>query len=208
VQLTLAGSQLSQAAISALQDQVKKTLVAEIAKRGVGEKIRIKPLVAAVLKDDRIVDANIALAQKNDGAAGANADFEPAQNAAVQLDPANVTFEPPHFDQPLPAGQTVAVDVSAKITVLLQSGVSAEQARALLTTKLKTAFASVPADTSIDVDFLLNALRDDANYSIDPMKLQVTLTSAQQFVQITQGSASLRVLATHRFEVKNVEVNA
>jgi len=208
VQLTLAGSQLSQAAIGALQEQVKKTLAAEIAKRGVGDKIRIKPLVAAVLKDERIVDANILLAEKNGAAPAASVDFEPAAGAAVQLEPADIGFEPPLFDQPLPAGETLAVDVSAKITVLLQSGVSAEQARALLTTKLKSAFASVPADTSIDVDFLLNALRDDANYSIDPMKLQVTLTSAQQFVEIMQGSASFRVLGAHRFAVKNVEVSA
>lgn len=208
VQLTLAGSQLPQAEISALQNQVKKTLVAEIAKRGVGDKIRIKPLVAAVLQDDRVVDADIALAEKNGVAPGASADFEPAPGAAVQLDSADIAFEPPAFDQPLPAGQTLAVDVNAKIAVLLQSGVSAEQARALLTTKLKSAFASVPADTSVDVDFLLNALRDDANYSLDPMKLQVTLSSAQQFARITQGSGAFRVLATHRFEVKSVEVSA
>ena len=71
----------------------------------------------------------------------------------------------------------------------------------------KSAFGSVAVDTSIDVNFLLNALRDDANYTLDPMKLRVTLTSAQQFVQIMQGSSSFRVQATHKFEVKDVEVD-
>lgn len=101
----------------------------------------------------------------------------------------------------------MAVDVNASIGVLLEGTVTVEQARSLLTAKLKSAFGSVAPDTSINTDFLLTALRDDANYTIDPLKLQVTLTSAQQFVQIMQGGAAFRVLAAHRFEVKNVEVS-
>jgi uncharacterized phage protein gp47/JayE len=207
VQLTLAGSQLAKAEISKVQDQVKKTLVSEIAKRGVGDRVRIKPLVAAVLKDERLVDASILLATKGSSASAAGADFDPASGAAVQLDPGNISFDPEAFDQPLPAGQTVTVDVGAKVGALLQAGVTPAQAQTLLTTKLKGAFGSVAADTSIDVDFLLNTLRDDANYTLDPMKLQVTLTSTQQFVQITQGSSAFRVLSAHKFNVKDVEVD-
>lgn len=206
VQLTLAGSQLAKAEISRVQDQVKKTLVSEIAKRGVGDKVRIKPLVAAVLKDERIVDANILVAIKGTATA-TSADLDPPPGAAVQLDAANITFDPEVFDQPLTVGQAVPVDVDATVTAVLQGAVTAAQAQALLKAKLKAAFGSVAADTSIDVNFLLNALRDDANYALDPMKLLVTLTSAEQFVQITQGSNSFRVLATHKFDVKRVEVN-
>jgi uncharacterized phage protein gp47/JayE len=207
VQLTLAGSQLAKAEISKVQDQVRKTLVSEIAKRGVGDKVRVKPLVAAVLKDERIVDANILLATKGSMTPAVSGDLEPAPGAAVQLDPANISFDPEIFDQPLAAGQATAVDVSAKIGLVLQGSVTVATTRSLLTAKLKSAFGSVAVDTSIDVNFLLNALRDDANYTLDPMKLQVTLTSAQQFVQIMQGSSSFRVQATHKFEVKDVEVD-
>src|SRR5262249_46427371 len=160
-------------------------------------------LVAVVLKDERIVDAAILLAAKGVTIPATSADFEPALGVAVQLDPANITFEPETFDQPLPVGQTVAVEVSAKIAALLQGNVTAAQAQSLLTAKLKSVFGSVAVDTSLDVNFLLTALRDEANYTIDPMKLQVTLTSAQQFVQIMQGSTSFRVLAAHKFDVKN-----
>ena len=205
VQLTLAGSQLAKAEVSKVQDQVRKTLVGEVARRGVGDRVRIKPMVAAVLKDERIVDADILLAIK--GSAPAGTDLDPPADAAVQLDAANISFNPETFDQPLPAGQTVPLDISAKVGALLQGTVTATQAQSLLTAKLKSAFGSVAADTSVDINFLLNALRDDANYTLDPMKLQVTLTSPQQFVQIMQGSGAFRVLAAYRFNVRDVEVS-
>jgi hypothetical protein len=205
VQLTLAGSQLAKAEVSKVQDQVRKTLVGEVARRGVGDRVRIKPMVAAVLKDERIVDADILLAIK--GSAPAGTDLDPPADAAVQLDAANISFNPETFDQPLPAGQTVPLDISAKVGALLQGTVTATQAQSLLTAKLKSAFGSVAADTSVDINFLLNALRDDANYTLDPMKLQVTLTSPQQFVQIMQGSGVFRVLAAYRFNVRDVEVS-
>ncbi|MET0631903.1 MAG: hypothetical protein ABWY92_13670 [Xanthobacteraceae bacterium] len=205
VQLTLAGSQLAKAEVSKVQDQVRKTLVGEVARRGVGDRVRIKPMVAAVLKDERIVDADILLAIK--GSAPAGTDLDPPAGAAVQLDAANISFNPETFDQPLPAGQTVPLDISAKVGALLQGTVTATQAQSLLTAKLKSAFGSVAADTSVDINFLLNALRDDANYTLDPMKLQVTLTSPQQFVQIMQGSGVFRVLAAYRFNVRDVEVS-
>jgi hypothetical protein len=205
VQLTLAGSQLAKAEVSKVQDQVRKTLVGEVARRGVGDRVRIKPMVAAVLKDERIVDADILLAIK--GSAPVGTDLDPPADAAVQLDAANISFNPETFDQPLPAGQTVPLDISAKVGALLQGTVTATQAQSLLTAKLKSAFGSVAADTSVDINFLLNALRDDANYTLDPMKLQVTLTSPQQFVQIMQGSGAFRVLAAYRFNVRDVEVS-
>ena len=205
VQLTLAGSQLAKAEVSKVQDQVRKTLVGEVARRGVGDRVRIKPMVAAVLKDERIVDADILLAIK--GSAPAGTDLDPPADAAVQLDAANISFNPETFDQPLPAGQTVPLDISAKVGALLQGTVTATQAQSLLTAKLKSAFGSVAADTSVDINFLLNALRDDANYTLDPMKLQVTLSSPQQFVQIMQGSGAFRVLAAYRFNVRDVEVS-
>jgi uncharacterized phage protein gp47/JayE len=206
VQLTLAGSQMAQADLTTLRKQVKETLVAEIGKRGVGDKIRLKPLVAALLKDERIVDATLVIGAKDGPAPEAGADFEPPPSAAVQLDAANITFDAETFDQPLPAGQTISVDVSADVTVSLETGVTPDQAKTLITNKLKGFFATLAADTSIDNDVILNALRDDANYAVDPLKLQVTLTAAQQFAQISQGSASFRVLAAHKFDVKSVEV--
>ncbi|MEN3333444.1 MAG: hypothetical protein V7641_2809 [Blastocatellia bacterium] len=206
VQLTLAGSQIAQADLTTLRNQVKETLVAEIGKRGVGDKIRLKPLVAALLKDERIVDATLVVGAKDAPAPDAGNDFEPPPSAAVQLNAANITFEAETFDQPLPAGQTIAIDVSADVTVSLETGVTPDQAKGLITNKLKGFFATVVADTSIDNNVILTALRDDANYAVDPLKLQVTLTAAQQFAQISQGSASFRVLAAHKFDVKSVEV--
>jgi len=206
VQLTLAGSQIAQSDLTTLRKQVKDTLASEIGKRGVGGRVRLKPLIAALLKDERIVDATLVIGAK--GTPGSGEDFDPPPGAAVQLDSSNITFNPETFDQPLPAGQTIAVEVNADVTVSLQTGVTLDQARTLITNKLKAFFGALSADTSIDSDLVLNALRDDANYAVDPLKLQVTLTAAQQFARIGQGGASFRVLAAHRFDVKSVEVKS
>jgi uncharacterized phage protein gp47/JayE len=206
VQLTLAGSQIAQADLTTLRKKVKDTLVAEIAKRGVGDRIRVKPLVAAILKDERIVDAALSIGAKGGTIPAAGADFDPALGSAVQLDATNITFDAETFDQPLAASETVSVEVSAEISVLLQSGVTLDQVKTYITNKLKAFFAAVATDTSIDNNLILNALRDDANYAVDPLKLKLTLTAAQQFAQISQGSASFRVLAAHKFDVKTVEV--
>jgi uncharacterized phage protein gp47/JayE len=213
VQLTLAGSQIPQADLTTLRQKVKDTLISEIAKRPVSAKVRVKPLVAALLKDERIVDAVMAIGPKSASPPAPGTDFDPPVGAAVQLDNGDITFEPETFDQPLPSVQTVTVSVNANITVLLDPDVTLDQAeilitqaKTLITQKLRTFFGSVAPDTSIDSNVILNALRDDANYAIDPLKLSVTLTAAQQFAQISAGSASFRVLAAHRFEVKNVEV--
>jgi uncharacterized phage protein gp47/JayE len=206
VQLTLAGSQIAQADLTALRQQVKDTLTSDIGKRRVSQKIRVKPLVAALLKDERIVDAVLAIGPKGAPASSPGADFDPPAGTAVQLDGGDITFEAETFDQPPPAGVTVPVAVNANITVLLQTGVTLDQAKTLITQKLKSFFGTVAPDTSIDSNVMLTALRDDANYAIDPLKLTVTLTAAQQFAQITTGGAAFRVLAAHRFEVQNVEV--
>lgn len=213
VQLTLAGSQIAQADLTTLRQKVKDTLTGEIGKRGVSQKVRVKPLVAALLKDERIVDAAITIGEKGAPTPSAGVDFDPPQGAAVQLDSGNITFDVETFDQPLPAGSTISVEVNANVVLVLDTAVTPDQAdiliaraKPLITNKLKSFFSTVSADTSIDNNVLLNALRDDANYALDPLKLTVTLKAAQQFAQITQGSASFRVLAAHRFDVKTVEV--
>lgn len=205
VQLTLAGSQIAQADLTTLRQKVKDTLIAEIGKRRVSQKVRVKPLVATLLNDQRIVDAVISIGPKG-AAPTPGADFEPPAGASVQLASGDVVFDAETFDQPLPAGQTVAVEVNANLAVILETGVTLDQAKAAITQKLKSFFGSVAPDTSIDTNVMLNALRDDAKYAIDPLKLTITLTAAQQFAQISAGGASFRVLAAHRFDVKNVEV--
>lgn len=206
VQLILAGSQIAQADLTTLRQKVRDTLISEIGKRRVSQKVRVKPLVAALLNDERIVDAVIAVGPKGASASNPGTDFDPPPGAAVQLESGDITFDAETFDQPLPAGLTVPVDVNANVTVLLETAVTLDQAKTLITQKLRSFFGSVAPDTNLDNDVVLNALRDDANYAIDPLKLTVTLTAAQQFAQLAEGGSAFRVLAAHRFEVKTVEV--
>ena len=206
VQLTLAGSQIAQPELTNLRQKVKDTLISEIGKRGVSQKIRVKPLVAALLKDERIVDAVINISAKGSSPARAGEDFNPEPGSAVELDAAGITFDSDTFDQPLPSGPTVSVEVNASVGASLRPGVTMDQAKTLITNRLKSFFSRVPAGTSITFEILLTLLRDDANYGIDPLKLSVRLIAAPQFAEITPGSRAFQVLASHRFEVKSVEV--
>ena len=55
-------------------------------------------------------------------------------------------------------------------------------------------------------DALLTALRDDTKYAIDPLRLQVTLTTPEQFVRVAQGGQSYTVGDNQTFAVVSVEV--
>ena len=55
---------------------------------------------------------------------------------------------------------------------------------------------------------LLNALRDDSKYTIDPLRLQITLTTDEQFAQITLGGPAFQVQPRQIFAIVSIEVTA
>jgi uncharacterized phage protein gp47/JayE len=208
VALTLAGGSLPQAEIDKIVAAAKQTLKDEIAKRGVGEKVRIQPLVAALLRNAQIVDASIAIQQKGGAAAAPGTDFVPAPGSTVSLATGDISIAPPAFDQAPPAVATVTVEVRATFKATLTGSTTVPEAQSVLTTRLSQFFDTVPVDTRVDSASILTAVRDDAKYGLDPLGLTVTLTSAQQFVQIVQGGPSYRVLPGQKFSVVGVEVTA
>lgn len=206
VQLVLAGSHLAAAEVGQVQEGVKKTLIEAMARKGVGETIRVKPLVAALLADQRIVDATLTLIPK--GAQGTpGADFQPEAGVTVQLAPEDISFGAETYDQPLPpAGQAIPVEVQAELKIQVSTGVSLDQAKARITDLLKTFFGKVTPGTAVDAAALLTALRDDAKYGLDPLGLKVTLTAEDQFAQILQGGTAFTVQPRQVFSVTAVEV--
>lgn len=206
VQLTLVGSHLPPADITQVHRQAQEALVAEVAKRGVGEKIRVRQLAASILRDARVVDALITLSVKGGAAGKPGEDFQPDAGSAVQLSAEDVSFAADGFDQPLGVGDTIPVEVRAVISAKALPGVPAEQVKAQLTARLRGLFEKVAAGTAVDTSTLLTALRDDGKYAIDPLKLQVTLTSADQFAQILLGGPAFQVLPRQVFTVAGVEV--
>lgn len=206
VQLTLAGSAFAKATIDQIRRQASAALVAEVAKRGVGEKIRVRSLVAAMLRDPRVVDALITLTPAGDPAREPGEDFQPDSFAAVQLRETEVRFEAELFDQPLGEGDTLDVEVRAVIFVTLVLGVPEDQAKAQLTSRLAALFENLTAGTSVDADMLLTALRDDTRYGVTAEKLKVTLECVDQHVEIRQGGPAFTVLPRQVFTVVAVDL--
>jgi uncharacterized phage protein gp47/JayE len=206
VALTLAGGSLPQAEIDRIVAAARQTLKDEVAKRGVGEKIRVQPLVAALLRNPQLIDASIALQQKGGTAAAPGTDFVPAPGSTVSLSVADISVAPPVFDQAPPAVVNVTVEVLARFKAQLTTGTTVPAAQSQLTTKLTQFLDSVPVDTRVDSVAVLTAVRDDTKYGLDPLGLTVTLTSAQQFFQIVHGGPGYHVQPGQKFSVAGVEV--
>jgi uncharacterized phage protein gp47/JayE len=209
VALVLAGGALPPAEVEAVHQGVRNSLTAEIAKRGVGERIRVKPLVAALLADERIVDATLTLAAKGGAAADAGTDFQPAAGTSVALDPADIAFAADTFaTSAAAAGQAVRVEVRAVIGVISSAGVTPDAAKAELTTRLTDFFGTLAPAATVNSAALLVALKNDAKYGLDPLKLVVTLTAGDQFVQVADGGQTFTVQPNQTFAVVSVELAA
>jgi hypothetical protein len=206
LELVLAGSQLPPAEIERVHAAARDTLIAEVGKKGVGETIRNRPLVAALLADRRLVDVTLTLAAKDNAVGTAGADFAPPAGALVELAPADVAFAADRFEKTPGGPAPVTVAVQAKLAATPQTGIGAAQVQALLTAKLKAFFAALAPGAAVDAPALLTALRDDANYALDPLKLQVTLTAGPQFVTVAQGGPAFTVQPGQTFDVAAVEV--
>ncbi|MDB6062016.1 MAG: hypothetical protein JWM78_2119 [Verrucomicrobiaceae bacterium] len=206
LQLTLARSNMAPADIAQIHKTAQSTLVAEIRKKGVGEKIRNRALTAAVLRDERIVDAVITFSVKDGAVGDAGADFEPDAASSVQLLDSDVSFATDSFDKALAAGDTIPVEVRAALTVQLLAGVALVDVKTEIQTRLNAFFENLKTG-SVDSNALLTALRNDSRYAIDPLKLQITLSTVDQFVLIAQGGAVFTVLPQQVFSIASVEVN-
>lgn len=207
LQLVLAGSRMDPAEIARVQKAAREILVAEVTKKGVGEKIRNRALTAVVLSDQRVVDAILTLGVKGENPDVLGADFQPEAGQNVQLGAMDVAFGAPTFDKELSAGETIPVSVRAVIPSTPLPGVASGVVKSEVETRLKAFFEKAQAGQTIDSAVLLTALRADTKYAIDAGKLQVSLTSAEQFVQIVQGGRAFTVQPRQAFTVASVEVN-
>jgi hypothetical protein len=136
------------------------------------------------------------------------ADFSTPIGTALKLAADDVSFELDTYDKPpTTGGQDIPVEVRAVLTATAVAGVSDEQVTTTITAKLKQFLANLTPGTTIDAGTLLTALRDDTKYMIDPLKLQVTITSEGQFVQVAQGGATFTVQPHQVFSIASVGVN-
>lgn len=209
VSLVLAGSHLASSEVERLHGQVRKQLVDLIGKSGVGQRIRTGPLLTAILSDPRIVDATLRLGPKDGTPGDAGADFVPDPGITVSLTVEDVAFEQDVFDEPLPAaGDEIPVDVTAEIPVAPANGSDLTAMQTQLQQRLVSYFGALAPGATVDATAILNALRDDLNYTIDPLGLRVTLSAERQFTQVTQGGPTFTVRPGHTFTVGEVTATA
>jgi hypothetical protein len=208
VQLVLAGSHMAPLDIESVHAAVRKSLVRGVAAKGVGDKLRNKPLVAALLADERIVDATLTLAERGGTAGQPDADFTPPAGAILELTEENISFATDTFDAPLPStGERPRVEVSATVRAQPLTGVAIETVRPQITARLTDYIGRLTPGANVDTTALLTALRDDAKYQLDPMHLQVTFKSGDMFVQVVQSGPAFQV-RDQTFVVSTVEVTA
>lgn len=206
IRFLFAGSTIPTNERKKLEIAAKETLLAKIRAKDIGQPVRVRPLVAALLGDPRIIDVTLTLGPA--GGPPSSGDIPVPPGTAVDLPETNVTFEAPEFEQVAPATDEVTFDVTAALTVALIAGVTLNDAKSAIRAKLEAFFAAAKAGDAIDAAKLLAAMRDDAKYAIDPLKMIVTVGSADEAVAVTQGGASYPVGAKQSFVVVDVEVKS
>ena len=207
VALTLAGASLPPAEIEEIREGVRRVLIEQVGAKGVGERIRNRPLTSALLADIRIIDAAVSLGTLGDTPGAAGADFQPDAGKAMLLARDNISFDAEQFADSAAAGaQTIPVDVNASFGVSLVGATTLDQARDAIKARLEVYLASLAAASVVAAEAILQTVRNDAQYAVDPLRMTVTLTSADQFVQIAQGGPAYTVKPNQTFNLVDAQV--
>jgi len=207
--LVLAGSHLAPAETQQVRHRATAAVTEVVGRVGVGQPVRTGPLTAAILADNRVVDATVSLGRKGSAPAAAGVDFSPQPGEAVRLAAADVSFAAETFERAsATSGDQVLVRVVASVAAQPVAGASLDAVRAQITARLAGYVSGLAAGATVTVAGLLPVLRDDANYQIDPLRLRVTFHSDEQFVEVAQGGPAFTVRVGHTFELDPVEVLA
>lgn len=207
IELVLAGSHLGRNEIEDVRARARAAATGAVRRAGVGQKLRVQPLVAAILQDERVVDASVTIGVSGGAAGTRSADFQTPDGAVVSLEDGGVTFAPETFDQPLAEGvQPIPVEVSATLVARTVGVTTAQAAQAQLRARLEGYFSNLTPGAEVNAATLLNTLRDDDKYALDPLGMRVRITAQEQFVEIEQGGPSFTVRPNQVFTVTGVEV--
>ena len=205
VRLVVSGSSLLPADRDRLHAAATRTLVARIAATQVGQRIRTGALQAALVDGERVLDAAVTLGSVEGGLGTAGADFVPEAGQATRLAAADVSFDPDVLDAPAAGPAAVPVDVRATARAAAP-GVDRETLRAGVTARLTSYLAALSPGSVVTAQALLDAVRDDSAYALDPLGLVVTFTAGDQFLQVAAGGATYPVQAGQTFTMSGVEV--
>lgn len=183
VALTLAGTGVPSAELTALQGSLQSGLEAQLRGVSPGGKVRRAQLTSLALRDPRIVDATVTLVPQ--GGTGVE---ELQLDAGEILDVKSITFLPPNTE----AVSTITVTslVSASIPAKLAPGVTLADAGSAIDLAFTSYLASRNPSQPITVDGMLAAIRDDTRFAAIRAEVIVTIESGSTFMQLTDGVGS------------------
>lgn len=206
VDLALAGSHLPAVEVEEVRRGARKIILERVKRVGVGKRVRIGPIVAALLADDRIVDAQLSIGEKNKPTPAAGRDFDPPASAAVELQETDISFGPETFEEKLSTAAETQAEVRATFKLAIEAGTTPLAAQTEIEDRLRALLGSLTAGAAVDLNSILNAVRNDALYAVDPLGTIITITAGEQFVQIAQGTSAFTVGENQTFSLAAVEV--
>ena len=206
VDMTLAGNEQPDSVVAGIQAGVRGALIARVDKLGVTPIVRTGPLVAAILADERIVDAKLRVTTKGSPGAEVGTDLVVPADQAVALMDTDIAFERVGFEQAAPGGTAIPAEVAADIRVMLEPGQALDAVRAGIDERLRGYLAALKPGDQIDHPAVLAALRNDPMYAIDPLAAILTITAGEQFVQISVSGGGFSVGGGLKFTLVSLEL--
>ncbi len=184
VTLTLAGTGVSGAELSSLQDACAERVREFLAAVPPGGVARRAQLAAAVLSDERIVDADIELRP-----AGRPAGDSLELASGEVLEVGDIGFGPAQTEVAPEAGATQS-SVSALLPVHLLPGVTESAATAAINAAFDAHLTTRAPGAPLTLDGVAAAIRDDTRYALVRSQAQLTVEAADRFLQLTDGVGS------------------
>lgn len=184
VELTLAGSGLPAAEVTALTQDIEERLFTYLADLSPEGKARQSKLTALVLEGNRVVDVSVILIPEGE-----------AETTELTLGSGEVldvgrpfAFPEPVYDEQPGALPAATAMVSALLPIHLVAGVAEVDATAMINAALDGYLASRGPEDSLAVDGLATAIRDDALFALVRADALITVeTPDAQFHQLTDG---------------------
>jgi hypothetical protein len=184
VELTLAGSGLPDAEVTALTRDIETKLCSHLSGLSPEGKARQSKLAALILEDSRVVDVSVILIPQGE-----------AETTDLTLGPGEVLEVGTPFVFPAPAYEDLpgvmpaaTATVSALLPIHLVAGVTTADATAAINTAFDGHLASRGPEDSLTVDGLATAIRDDARFALVREDVVVTVeTPTGQFQQLADG---------------------
>lgn len=200
VDLTLGGTGVSGAELSALQADLRDRLGKALDTVPPGGSIRRARLVALAMQDPRIVDARVYLTPEG-GAETEELTLGASEVLSVQTP---IQFAPVRTEQDVTS--LVDVLVSAALPVHLTPGTTQAQASQAIENAIASHLATRASDAPLTFDSLAAAIRDDSRFALVRAEASLTVESGDRFFQLTDGVGSYTPAPKERLRKQSVAI--